>query len=316
MSRHVDRLFSAAYDGELGSEARARFDRHLAECPACAAAFAELTTAVDVLREQGPARMPRPIRLPEGSPAAQHRLAGLFARPRWGHGLTAGLAAAGMVAVAGGIAALVLVGPLNPGITHQSPGYSASLSSGKSRSGVAGPVAPGADFGQASSGTGGCAASGCASKQAVPGATPAACAATSLSISAVSAAEIPTGFNNHATEDDGSAKVVIATQASSFTPGETIDVYARVIDDGTGAVYLPCTSLEAAVSGSTGALALPLVTIPATPAHGISVGGEPVLQVTIPLSAGAGQTYQIVVDVPVSAGETQARQVSLDIQVS
>ena len=309
MSRHVERLFSAAYDGELSPQARAGFDRHLAECPACAAAFAELTTAVDVLREQGPARMPRPVRLPEGSPAAQRGLSGLLARPRWGHGLTGGLAAAGMVAAVAGVTAVVVVGHLNPGLETRSPtaGYSAPLEAGVSHGSAAQPVAG------VNGGAGACPGAGCPSPTVatVPVGT---CAATALGTSAASAAEIPTGFNNRDSNDDGTTRVVIATQASSFTPGETVDVYARVIDDDTGAVYLPCTSLEAAVSGSSNALALPFEAILATPAPGIAVGGEPVLQVTLPVSTATGQTYQIVVEVPVSAGE--ARQVSLSINVT
>ena len=311
MSRHVERLFSAAYDGELSPQARAGFDRHLAECPACAAAFAELTTAVDVLREQAPARMPRPIRLPEGSPAAQPRLGGLFARPRWSHGLTGGLAAAGMVAVAGGVAAMVVIGPLQPGFDRAGAGTAFSSALGTGSSHV--PAAPEARGSVNVSN--GCASGGCSAAKAAPGTT-AACSATALAISASSAAEIPTGFNNNVTHDDGSTRVVIATQASSFTPRETVDIYARVIDDGTGAVYLPCTSLEAVVSGSTNSLALPLEAVPATPAPEIAVGGEPVLQVTIPASAVAGQTYEIVVEVPVSAGEAQSSQVSLSIHVT
>jgi hypothetical protein len=38
--------------------------------------------------------------------------------------------------------------------------------------------------------------------------------------------------------------------------------------------------------------------------------------VTIPASAAAGQTYEIVVEVPVSAGEAQSSQVSLSIHVT
>ena len=64
------------------------------------------------------------------------------------------------------------------------------------------------------------------------------------------------------------------------------------------------------------ALALPEGPILATPAPGIAVGGEPVLQVTIPTSTAPDQTYQIVVEVPVSAGEAHAREVSLSIQVT
>ena len=304
MSRHVERLFSAAYDGELGPEARAGFDRHLAECPACAAGFARLTTAVDVLREQGSARMPRPVRLPEGSPVGRRRLAWLFARPRWSHGLSGGLAAAGMVAVAGGIAALVVTGPLQPGRVHArgEAGFSAALAPGSSEV----PAAKGAAGGAGNSPI---------PQAAVPTAG-ATCSATALSVSATSAAEFPTGFNNRITNDDGSAEVVIATQVKDFTPGETVDVYARVIYDVTGAVYVPCTSLASGGPVHAGALGLSGGPILASPAPGIVVGGGPVLKVTIPVSTTPDQPYEIVVDVPLSPGSTQDYQVPLSIQIT
>ena len=313
MSRHVERLFSAAYDGELSPEARAGFDRHLAECPACAAGFARLTTAVDVLREQGSARMPRPVRLPEGSPVGRRRLAGLLARPRWSHGLSGGLAGAGMVALAGGIAALVVIGPLQPGLDHARGGT--SFSSGPAVGSSLVPGAKGAEAAPVNPAvcgvTGGCATS----QPAVPTAT-ATCSATALSVSASSATEFPTGFNNRTTNDDGSAKVVIATQVDAFTPGETVDVYDRVIYDDTGAVYLPCTSLVAGGSVQAGAAPLSSAPIPAVLAPDLAVTGEPILQVTIPVSTPPNQPYQIVVDVPLSPGSTQDYQVSLTIQVT
>ena len=310
MSRHVERLFSAAYDGELSPQARAGFDRHLAECPDCAAAFAELTTAVDVLRERG-----RPgCRAPSASPRARRpRSAG--SRDCW-PGLVGDTASREVWPLRGWSPPSRASRPWSSsgistqGLETRSPtaGYSAPLEAGVSARDPAAQPAAGVN-----GGAGACPGAGCPSPTAatVPVAT---CPATALGTSAASAAEIPTGFNNRDSNDDGTTRVVIATQASSFTPGETVDVYARVIDDDTGAVYLPCTSLEAAVSGSSNALALPFEAILATPAPGIAVGGEPVLQVTLPVSTATGQTYQIVVEVPVSAGE--ARQVSLSINVT
>ena len=116
MSGHVDSLLSAAYDGELRPDARAAFDRHLAECTACAAAFAELTTAVDALREQPTARMPHPVRLPEGSPLPERRWFEVPARLSQGRRLLTGLTAAGLVAaVAVGGASNAAPDPLDSG---------------------------------------------------------------------------------------------------------------------------------------------------------------------------------------------------------
>jgi hypothetical protein len=312
---HVEGLFSAAFDGELGEDARASFDRHLAGCSACAAAFAELTTAVDALREMGPARMPRPVRLPEGVPGPRRRLLRLPARLPSGRGLVAGLAAVGMVAVAGGVAAVVVTGHLNAGVTTQSgaashPGFSAPLSAGTAGAVPENPAA--------------CAAQACPNAATGPTSTPMpvpelapACPAELQDTSAASAAEAPDGFSNQISKDDGTTRVVIATQAASFTPGETVDIYARVIVDSTGAVYVPCTVLAAPeTTPSGGAEAASGAQTPATPVGGVSVGGVPVLEVVVPKSAMAGETFQVIAAVPTGLGETTAVQVSLPIGVT
>jgi hypothetical protein len=69
--RHLDRLFSEAYDGALEGQRRARFDEHLATCERCAAAFADYAAALDVVRTAAPARMPVPVHLPPGAPQPQ-----------------------------------------------------------------------------------------------------------------------------------------------------------------------------------------------------------------------------------------------------
>jgi hypothetical protein len=301
VSRHVEALFSAAYDGELSRDARAAFDRHLGECSACAAAFAELTTAVDALREQPPARMPYPVRLPEGSPVPERRFLGLPAWLSQGRRLVAGLTAAGVVAAAGVAAALVITG----GSLARSPDHAVSGSLP-----MAGSAGNGAQLPQSSACTGGCFAPG-----AIVPST--ACASQTLIISAASAAQIPDGFNNRATHDDGVTDVILATPSSDYTPGETVDVYARLIDDSTGAVSLPCTLLAGPeVGGSGAAVTVPATEAPATPAGALTYDGQPVLEVVVPTAATAGQTYQIVVEVPAGAGEAQAKDVTLSIQVT
>jgi hypothetical protein len=310
VSGHVDGLLSAAYDGELGEDARAEFDRHLAECSSCAAAFAELTTAVDALRELGPARMPRPVRLPEGSPAPQRRLAGLFVRPAWWRGWATGLTAVGAVAVAGVAAAVVLVN-LHGGVAGPSRNYAAALAPAAS-----GAALQGGDNLSSGSLCLNCTAAGQPVPQAVIG-SQSACSAQPLGTGAAAAAQVPAGFSNQITNDDGSVRVVIATQASSFAPGGTVYIYARLIDDSGGEVYLPCTDLagpEPAVSG--GAANASGAETSATPEGQLVYEGQPVLQATLPLAAQPGETYEVVVQVPAVGGEAQARQVSLAILVS
>ena len=282
MSGHVDFLLSAAYDGELRPDARAAFDRHLAECSACAAAFAELTTAVDALREQPTARMPHPVRLPEGSPGPERRWFDVPARLPERHRLVAGLSAAGVL-VAAAVAAVVVVGHLNSGtIVHSSA--SAGVSSGAA-------LAPGAAI-----------RAPLPSPQSasllpeVVGPLP-VCSPKALPISKAEALEIPAGFSNHATEDNGVSTGVVATQASSFVPGGTVDIYARLIDDSSHAVSLPCTVLLGPQSSSSSPGEDFTMAVP-TPVAGLTVDGQPLLQATVPATAVAGQTYDIVVGPP------------------
>jgi hypothetical protein len=314
VSDHVEGLFSAAYDGELTGDARAAFDRHLAECSACAAAFAQLTTAVDALRELGPARMPRPVRLPEGAPIPQRRLVHLPARPSWGRGLVAGLTAAGMVAVAGGIAAVVIVTRPNSGVVSRS---SASYAEGGGALPAGAANVPGVE----SPAT--CAGGVCPQAVTAPESTPtpvpelAPACPSSLDTSAAAAAQPPAGFSNRITHDDGGTTVVIATQAASFTPGGTVYIYARVIDDATGAVYVPCTDLAGPETGpSGGSQAASGVHTPATPVAGVSVSGVPVLEVVVPRTAASGQIFDVVIEGPSGVGEVQPQQVSLSIEVT
>jgi hypothetical protein len=49
---------------------------------------------------------------------------------------------------------------------------------------------------------------------------------------------------------------------------------------------------------------------------GVSVGGVPVLEVVVPKSAMAGETFQVIAAVPTGLGETTAVQVSLPIGVT
>jgi len=86
----------------------------------------------------------------------------------------------------------------------------------------------------------------------VPSAS-AACASTTLKISAASAAQIPDGIQQPGLPDDSFTDVVLAAPSFDYTPGATIDVYARIIDDASGVVSLPCTVLAGPESSGSGA---------------------------------------------------------------
>jgi hypothetical protein len=79
--RHLDDLFSAAYDDELSPIEEARFHAHMQSCAPCAAAYAEFRSTVEALREMPRARMPHVVHLPSTSPVAERPT-----RPRIGLG--------------------------------------------------------------------------------------------------------------------------------------------------------------------------------------------------------------------------------------
>ncbi len=79
--RHLDDLFSAAYEDELSPIEEARFTAHMQSCAPCAAAYAEFRASVEALRELPKARMPHVVHLPSTSPVAERP-----PRPRIGLG--------------------------------------------------------------------------------------------------------------------------------------------------------------------------------------------------------------------------------------
>ncbi|MGA8015276.1 MAG: zf-HC2 domain-containing protein [Candidatus Dormiibacterota bacterium] len=299
---HVDELFSAAYDGALTAEQRRSFDRHLAGCPACTAAFAELSTAVDALHELGPVAMPRPVQLPTGAPGRQRRSAPSWLRLPLSHPWASGLTGA---AVAVAAAVTVLITPHLTGL---------NLSLGNPTTGLSrGSASQGSGASSASVPCAGCALAG----PGVP-VPAAACFATPVQ-GAHNGDAVPSDFNNREVQDDGTSTVVIATSVSSYSPGETVDVYARVVDDSNRAVDIPCTYLVPAAEAGTHAAGpdyeAPAAPGTALPSSQIAVDGGPLLQATIPATAAPGETLQIEVEVPAAGGQP-AHEVALSIQVS
>ena len=214
MSVHVEKLFSAAYDKELSPEAKAAFDSHLTKCTSCSVAFAELTTTIKALHELEPAHMPRPVRLPEGSPIVERHWVSL-PRLQWGKRFVAGLAAAGVTMAAGGVAAVVLS-------EHSS-------SRGVISSTLGGSFVPGAKNNSLTTTSGACSNQGCF---AVAPTT--ICIPERLQISISLAAKIPSNYNHYTKDNDGIKEVILATPTLKVAPGSIISIYARQIDENTG----------------------------------------------------------------------------------
>jgi hypothetical protein len=69
--RHLDDLFSAAYEDDLSPLDDARFHTHIQSCAPCAAAYAEFRATVEALHELPRAPMPHVVHLPSTPPVAE-----------------------------------------------------------------------------------------------------------------------------------------------------------------------------------------------------------------------------------------------------
>lgn len=130
--RHLDDLFSAAYEDELSPIDEARFQAHIQSCAPCSAAYSEFRASIEALRELPRARMPHAVHLPSTPPIAERS-----SRPRirlsWFNlGLVRRFPA---TAIAGAAAVVILIAALAHG-TGGTP--TVTVGSGKV------PTAPGA----------------------------------------------------------------------------------------------------------------------------------------------------------------------------
>jgi anti-sigma factor RsiW len=227
--RHLDDLFSAAYESELSSDEEARFESHMHACTACAAAYAEFRAGVEALRELPRARMPHAVHLPSTPPVAERS-----SRPRAGLswfnlGLLRRFPA---TAVAGGIAVVLVVAAL----AHGNGGSST------------GTVVPATANGP--------------NAHAAPSSVEAACAHP---ITAITGATPPATFIQEDLATDPAlpaVHLVLATPSLVVTAGTTAVVYAQLTEpvssianpDSTGAAQparavLPCVSIGVGANG-------------------------------------------------------------------
>jgi anti-sigma factor RsiW len=297
MTGHIEELFSAAYDGVLSPAERTDFDRHVAECGACDTGYTEFRAAIDAVHELGLVRMPHPVRLPADP--------GVEPRRTWADRVLAWRQP--MIAL-GAVAAVALVLVVATAQLRPHGGVGSAASSSAGGAGLAGPAyAPSIS----SPCSGSC--------SPLPDKRSQSCVAQQLSADATTAGRVPAGFNNSVTQRDAHGVIVLATPSKSYGRGETVLVYARFVDSGTGAVDLPCTGLVAGVGAQSGDGAPESVAgrglVAAVPAD-LSIGGGPLLRVTIPTSAMPGDTLQLIADVPSSALNTAPAQVSLSVQVT
>lgn len=133
--RHLDDLFTAAYDDELSPIDEARFQAHIQSCAPCAEAYAEFRATVEALRELPPARMPHVVHLPSTPPVAERSV-----RPRIGMGwFNLGIIRRfPATAIAGAAAVVILIAALAHG-NGGTPSPTAGSANGQNAAGAAAP---------------------------------------------------------------------------------------------------------------------------------------------------------------------------------
>lgn len=286
--RHVDDLFTGAYDDDLSALDEARFQSHLRSCSDCTAAYAEFTATVEALHELPKAHMARVVHLPSTAPVAEGS-----GRRRISLGwLNAGLlrrfpatALTGAVAVALIVFALAHTGGGSTTATSQAGGSLPVAAPAVGSSGAHGPAAE----------------SACAQAIApVVGATP------------------PAGFSHAVVAQSSSLPgehLDLAASSLVVTPGKPVTVYAQLsvplasagapgAQSTTAAIRAvrPCVSVSV---GSGALLAIPPVAAPGVVSPNAdfagvpsATGSGPLVTFTVPAGLAPGTVIHVQAVIP------------------
>jgi hypothetical protein len=193
--RHLDDLFSAAYEDELSPIDEARFHNHMQTCGPCAAAYAEFKATIEELHGLPRAPMPHVVHLPSTPPVAERA-----SRPRIGLSwFNLGIVRRFPATALAGAAAVVLV---ILALTHATGMPSSRTTAGSAIAGVA-PEAHG----------------------------PAADAACATSIVSITGAAVPSSFSHADLATDPAQPalhLVLAAPTLQVDSGKQAVVYAQV----------------------------------------------------------------------------------------
>ena len=289
--RHLDDLFSAAYEDELSPIDDARFRTHIQSCEPCAEAYAEFRATVETLHKLPRASMPRMVVLPSTPPVAEIAPR-IRTRPSW-FSLEVlrrfpATAAAGAIAVVLVIVALTRgAGQPTPTTTHDALGSSSG--------GAIAPVTTPAPVADAS----------CLSQiVGIPGVAP------------------PADFaqqNLAADPTQPALRLLLATPSLTVAPGGSVLVYAQlsvpttaIANPGTSATPPPPRAVRPCVSIVVGNQTAFLQPVPAgvpgtqfapgqTPFPvDLTPGGAsaPLLVFKVPSGLAAGTVLHVVATVP------------------
>ena len=275
--RHLDNLFSTAYEDEMTPIEEARFDTHMKSCAPCAAAYAEFKATVEELRGLPKARMPLAVHLPSTAPVAE-----IATRPRpgWGWFNLGILRRFPATAVAGAFVIVIAIGALLHGNGNPPNGASTPVDG----------VAPGAASEHGTAGSG---------------------AAASCPIVNITGASPPASFSQDLVTDPAlpAFHLTLAAPTLKVTAGKPAVVYAQLSvpvsglsNPGTVTSQLPSRAAFPCVAVSVGTSTSYQVVVPAaqTPeAQGAGGIGEPA---PLPTTATSGPLFAFQVPAGVPPG--------------
>ncbi len=209
--RHLDDLFSAAYEDELSPAEQRRFDSHMQACEPCAAAYEEFKAGIAALKELPQARMPHAVHLPSTLPVAERPSRPTIGLSWFNLGLLRRFPA---TAVAGAVAVILVIVALRAG-GHSTLGGASLPANGSAISATAPHAAPGTST-----------TASCTQPTAITGSTP------------------PINFAEEtqaADPQEPALHLVIAAPTQVVSAGSTVLLYAQL--------SVPATSIGNPASG-------------------------------------------------------------------
>lgn len=283
--RHLDDLFSTAYENELSPIDEARFHAHMQSCEPCAAAYAEFRATIEALHELPKARMPHVVHLPSTLPVAERAPGHRMGWNRRSLGLVRRFPA---TAIAGGLAVVLVIFAL----VHGSGGGTTAT-----------PGAAQSDHGAA--------------------AAPVTEAGCIQSIVTINGASPPAEFIHEDLAADPAqpaVHLVLATSTLDVRAGKPAVIYAQfsvpvqaIVKPGATApsppdrAVLPCLSVKVGsatsyevVPPSSASLAIPAAAGAPVPASGLQTNKEagPLFAFQVPAGIAPGTEIRVVATIP------------------